>query len=82
MQTIQVADLKANFSDILKHIREDKEEYIIQYGRKHKKVAVLIPYDSYTNRSSKIKLGLLDNQVNFEIKDDFELSDNEFLGFE
>ncbi len=80
MQTIQVADLKANFSDILKHIQEDKEEYVIQYGRKHKKVAVLIPYDSYTKKAPKIKIGLLDNQVNFEIKEDFELSDNEFLG--
>lgn len=80
MQTIQVADLKANFSDILKHIQSDKEEYVIQYGRKHKKVAVLVPYETYAKNKSRIKLGILDKAVNYEIKDDFEMSDNEFAG--
>lgn len=62
MQTIQVADLKANFSDILKHVNNDLEEYIIQYDRKHKKIAVLVPYETYEKNNPKIKLGLLSNK--------------------
>jgi prevent-host-death family protein len=80
MQTIQVADLKARFSDILKRVQNEGEEYIIQYGRKHQKVAVLIPYKTYVNAGNKIKLGILDGKAEYEIKEDFEVSDTEFLG--
>ena len=37
MQTIQIAELKAKFSEIIKHIKDEKEEYIIQYGAGIKK---------------------------------------------
>ena len=83
MQTIQIAELKAKFSEIIKHIQDEKEEYIIQYGRKHKKVAVIIPYETYTKNAPKIKLGLLRNKANnktkYEIKDDFEMTETELL---
>ena len=80
MQTIQVADLKANFSDILKHLEKDQEEYIIQYGRKHKKVAVLIPYEKYEQNFPKIKLGILSDKGSYKINDDFEMTSDELLG--
>ena len=80
MQTIQVADLKANFSDILKHLAQDQEEYIIQYGRKHKKVAVLIPYEKYEKNYPKIKLGILSGKGSYKIKDNFEMTTEELLG--
>jgi len=84
MQTIQIAELKARFSEILKHIQNEKEEYVIQYGRKHKKVAVIIPYETYAKNTPKIKLGLLKNKVknkaNYEIKSDFEITEDELLG--
>ncbi len=79
MQVIQVADLKTRFSEILKQIVDEGEEYIIQYGRKHKRVAVLIPYDTYEKRNVSIKLGLL-SKHSYEIHDDFEMSTEEFLG--
>jgi antitoxin (DNA-binding transcriptional repressor) of toxin-antitoxin stability system len=79
MQVIQVADLKARFSDILKQIVDEGEEYVIQYGRKHKWVAVLIPYDAYEKRKTGIKLGLL-SQHSYKIHDDFEITTEEFLG--
>ncbi len=80
MQTIQTAELKAKFSEIIRHIQEEKEEYIIQYGRKHKKVAVIIPYETYTKNTAKIKLGLLqNNKTKYEIKDDFEMTEGELL---
>ena len=80
MQKIQVAELKANFSDILNHLEKDQEEYIIQYGRKHKKVAVLIPYEKYEKNYPKIKLGILSKSGSCKIKDDFEISSEELLG--
>ena len=76
MQTIQIAELKAKFSEIIKHIQDEKEEYIIQYGRKHKKVAVIIPYETYAKNAPKIKLGILKsktgNKLNYKIKDDLK----------
>ncbi len=80
MQTIQVAELKANFSEILKNIQNKKEEYLIQYGRKHTKVAVLISYDVYTKNTPKVRLGILKDKANYEIKSDFEITENELLG--
>ncbi len=79
MQIIQVAELKARFSDILKQIIEEGEEYVIQYGRKHKRVAVLIPYDAYEKKQTRIKLGLL-SQHSYKIYDNFEMTTEEFLG--
>jgi antitoxin (DNA-binding transcriptional repressor) of toxin-antitoxin stability system len=43
MQSIQVADLKSHFSDILKTIKNDGERFIIEYGKQHEKIAMLIP---------------------------------------
>jgi len=81
MQTIQIAEFKANLSDILKQIQNKKEEFIIQYGRKHTKVAVLIPYETYAKNAPKIKLGILKSQnTKYKIKDDFEMTENELLG--
>lgn len=44
MQTINVADFKANLSSILQEVQEKGEEVIIAYGRNHKKIAKLVPY--------------------------------------
>ena len=44
------------------------------------KVAVLIPYETYKKSHSKIKLGILSNKSKYKICDDFELTDDEFLG--
>ncbi|MBD3768486.1 MAG: type II toxin-antitoxin system Phd/YefM family antitoxin [Gammaproteobacteria bacterium] len=45
MQTIQVGQLKAEFSSILEKVQNFGETYIIEYGKKHKKVAMLVPYE-------------------------------------
>ncbi len=44
MQTLNVAEFKANLSSILQQMQEDGEEVIIAFGRGHKKVAKLVPY--------------------------------------
>ncbi len=80
MHTIQVAELKARFSDILKDVTDNQEEYVIQYGRSHNKVAVLIPYDRYRTDRPKIQLGILEASASYKIHSDFEMSEDELLG--
>ncbi len=48
MQTLNVAEFKANLSSILQQIQEDGEEIVIAFGRGHKKVAKLVPYTEDT----------------------------------
>ncbi len=43
MQTVQVGQFKTNFSDILKQV-SNGEEFIIEYGKRHTKVAKIVPY--------------------------------------
>lgn len=80
MHTIQVAELKMHFSDILKDVTDNQEEYVIQYGRSHKKVAVLVPYTQYKAGRPKIKLGILEQSASYKMHSDFEMSDDELLG--
>jgi len=44
MQSIQVGQFKSEFSAILHKVQHQGEKYIIEYGKKHKKVAMLVPY--------------------------------------
>ena len=80
METIQVADLKAKFSEVLKKVHDEHKEYVIQYGRKHEKVAVLVPYEIYQKKKSGIKLGLLEKSGSYKIHDDFEMTEEELVG--
>ena len=45
MQTIQVGKFKAELSSILEKVQKNGEKYIIEFGKKHKKVAMLVPYE-------------------------------------
>ncbi|RLA23103.1 MAG: type II toxin-antitoxin system Phd/YefM family antitoxin [Gammaproteobacteria bacterium] len=71
MQTIQVGQLKSEFSSVLERIQKDGETYVIEFGKKHKKVAMLIPY---TEEPKKRLFGQLQGTLN--IPDDF---DNELV---
>lgn len=77
MQTLQVGDFKAQFSKVLKELQKG-EEFVISYGKKKEKVAVLIPFDSYRKTSPR-KLGILKDKGSFSLADDFKLTDEEFL---
>jgi antitoxin (DNA-binding transcriptional repressor) of toxin-antitoxin stability system len=80
MQAIQVAELKTHFSDVLKSIKNDGEKFVIEYGKQHEKIAMLIPYDKNQEIQNEREFGLYKNRGNFSIKDDFSMSDEEFLG--
>ena len=77
MQSISVGELKARFSEILEQVGKGKE-IIISYGKKRKKVAVLLPYDHYTPKQDR-KLGILKDRGVCVIHKDFKLTDEEML---
>jgi|SaaInlStandDraft_4_1057021.scaffolds.fasta_scaffold122766_2 hypothetical protein len=80
MQAIQVAKLKSHFSEILKIIKNDGEKFVIEYGKQHEKVAMIIPYDKNLENEEERQFGPYKNRGSFSIKDDFEMSDEELLG--
>ena len=77
MQSISVGELKSHFSEVLDRVRKG-EEIIISFGKKHKKVAVLLPYDHYAHKQER-KLGLLMDRGKCVIHKDFKLTDEDML---
>lgn len=77
MQTLTIGELKTGFSEVLKKIRSG-EEFVISYGKKREKVAVLVPYSTYASTPER-SLGLLKNRAGCIIHDDFEISEEEML---
>ena len=78
MNTVQVGEFKAHFSEILKQIQEGKE-FIISYGKNKKKLAAIIPYDKFISKQKKRKLGILQGKASFKISKSFKITDKEFL---
>ena len=81
MKTIQVGKLKDDFSAVLHSVQEDGEKFIIEYGRNHKKIAMLIPYDQSLEHQNPRIFGALKNCASFTLDKDFDMTDDEFLGY-
>lgn len=77
MQTIQVGELKARFSEIIDAVRGG-ETIVVAYGRNQDKVAALIPYDQLPPREPR-RLGVLAGKASVSFADDFSISDEELL---
>ena len=67
MQSIQVGQFKSEFSSILERVQNRGEKFVIEYGKKHKKVAMLVPYEE---SKKKRVFGQFAGKVN--IPDDFD----------
>ena len=67
MQTIQVGQLKSEFSSVLERVQKGGKTFVIEFGKKHKKVAMLVPY---TEEPKKRVFGQLQGTLN--IPDDFD----------
>lgn len=76
MQSINVGDLKSNFSDVLKKV-ESGEEFAILFGKRKRIVAKLVPPTSFKSRR---KLGILDGKANVKFNKDFKMTEEELLG--
>ena len=66
MQSIQVGRFKAELSSILEKIQNNGEKYVIEFGKKHKKVAMIVPYIEEVQERN---FGQLEGKL--EIPDDF-----------
>ncbi len=44
MKTIQIGELKAKFSSIIEQVQKNGESFIVEFGKQHKKVAIISPY--------------------------------------
>lgn len=78
MQTIQVGEFKARFSEIIDSVRTG-ETVVVAYGRNHEKVAALIPYAQLPKHEPR-QLGKLAGLASVTFADDFAMTDEELLG--
>lgn len=76
MKTLTIANLKTHFSDIINDVKNG-EEIVIEFGKKHEKVAVIIPYKKFKNK--KRKIGILKGKASYEIVGDFKMSAKELF---
>jgi prevent-host-death family protein len=77
MKTKGVGEIKAHFSDILEQVKSG-EKIVIAFGKKKKKVAVIVPYEEYRPRGQR-RLGPLQGKAGFEIRHDFGFTDDDLL---
>lgn len=77
MQTIQVGEFKARFSEMIDSVRAG-ETIVVAYGRNQEKVAALIPYDQLP-ASQPRQLGVLASKATVVFSDDFAMTDEELL---
>ncbi|MEZ5614604.1 MAG: hypothetical protein R3E35_05255 [Rhodocyclaceae bacterium] len=77
MKSIQVGELKARFSEVLSEVKAGKT-VVISYGRKHEKVAALVPYPFATQPEARA-LGVLAGRAKARFAKDFSISDEELL---
>lgn len=66
MQSVQVGQFKSEFSSILDRVQNLGEKFVVEFGKNHKKVAMLVPYEDDTK---KREFGQLDGKL--KISDDF-----------
>jgi antitoxin (DNA-binding transcriptional repressor) of toxin-antitoxin stability system len=77
MKTISVAHFKAQFSDLLKKVREG-ERIAIQYGRRKETVAILIPASEGKGEPNR-PLGILREKASFKLREGFKMTEEDFL---
>jgi prevent-host-death family protein len=77
MRTLPVGELKANFSSVLDEVRKG-HPVAVSFGRRKKKLAVILPYDRY-KQTARRKIGLLEGRARCRIRKGFGISDEELL---
>lgn len=83
MLNISSADAKNDFSNVLKSVQKG-EKFVIEYGRKHEKIAMIVPYEAPKEADTGVKIGLYANnkKYDFKIHDDWAMTDEELLGWD
>ena len=76
MRTMSVGDFKSHFSEVLKSV-ETGEKIGITYGKSKEIRAYLVPKEQELKPR---KLGILEGRSKVIFKDDFKMTEEEFLG--
>ncbi|GAA4785218.1 hypothetical protein GCM10023231_11320 [Olivibacter ginsenosidimutans] len=77
MKTLSVGEFKTHFSDVIDDVKKGAK-IAVTYGKKKQIVGYFIP--ALTDQPAKRPLGLLAGKAEVIFKDDFEMSEEEFLG--
>lgn len=75
MKTMTVGQFKAEFSDVLARVAKG-QAVAVAYGRKHKPVAMMVPYEG---ESKARKLGLLEGRASYRWINNSRITDEELL---
>lgn len=78
MKTLPVGEIKAQFSEVLEHIKHG-ESFGILYGKKKKPIAMIVPYEEKRINKER-EIGILDGKASVKFSNSFEISEEEFLG--
>lgn len=77
MQTVQVGEFKARFSEMIDSVQAG-ETIVVAYGRNQEKVAALIPYSQLPAIEPR-QLGALAGVASVSFAEDFAITDEELL---
>lgn len=77
MKTLPVAEIRTNFSSLLREV-ESGNEIGITFGRKKETIAVIIPIDEYKKIKAR-KLGTLEGKASVEFNGEWKITEEEFL---
>ena len=77
MKILPVAEVRTNFSSLLKEV-ESGSEIGISFGRKKETIAVILPIEEYKRMKTR-KLGTLQGKASVAFKGEWKISDEEFL---
>ena len=77
MKTVSVAEVRSNLSTLLKEV-ESGNEIGISFGRRRETIAVIVPIAEYRKIKER-RLGSLAGRLTVEFKDDWKMTDDEFL---
>ena len=76
MEVIKVGELKSKFSSILKDVQSGKK-FVVGYGKKGEKVAVLVPFQEYIKIERM--LGLLETRGKLRIATDWKMTEEDLI---
>lgn len=77
MKTVPVAEVRSSLSTLLKEV-ESGNEIGISFGRRRETIAVIVPIAEYKKLKER-RLGSLVGRLTVEFKDDWLMTDEEFL---
>lgn len=77
MKNLPVAEVRSNFSSLLKEV-ESGEEIGISFGRKRETIAVIVPIEDEKLKTRR--LGTLEGRASVEFKGEWYITDEQLLG--